>query len=404
MINSSIAWLDFSEEDRRKVMEVVSLFTERDTRDELGLGSIRDAFADLHFPGTTTLQTRARYFLFVPWLYQAYEERGFSSDRVARRLKRDEITIISALEEAGEKAGVIGRVSGASLQRFPSSIYWNGLQRWGILRFPGSQEQYHRLFSLLAKRQSGQSTAKYREPVEEEIPTTWDPNLPQSPAGFPREADLGLTSEEATYLKERLLLHCPGSLLVHLVDRCSPVEGVDFPWLHPQMAEFPDHLRDWLTHARNFSEAMYGAALLYNLMLAERREDDALVSEYQDWLGQWHTGLVRAATLTRWNRSAFWTLVSEVRRIPELTREFVDAWLDLLLSDSSMPQVWEHRMARRLVREREVWLKQGRSRFESPRHLELWTGYAGAYQLGYRWFVARRVANDILYGLGVNSR
>ena len=45
MITSSIAWLDFSEEDRRKVMEVVSLFKERDTRDELGLGSIRDVFA-----------------------------------------------------------------------------------------------------------------------------------------------------------------------------------------------------------------------------------------------------------------------------------------------------------------------------------------------------------------------
>jgi len=38
---SEIAWLDFSDQQRRKMMEVVALFKEQDTRDELGLGSIR---------------------------------------------------------------------------------------------------------------------------------------------------------------------------------------------------------------------------------------------------------------------------------------------------------------------------------------------------------------------------
>ncbi len=40
-------------------MEVIDLFGEDDTRDELGLGTIRDGFADLLFPGTSTIQTRA---------------------------------------------------------------------------------------------------------------------------------------------------------------------------------------------------------------------------------------------------------------------------------------------------------------------------------------------------------
>lgn len=34
----------------------------------LGFAPIRDAFADYFFPGTSTIQTRARYFLFVPWI------------------------------------------------------------------------------------------------------------------------------------------------------------------------------------------------------------------------------------------------------------------------------------------------------------------------------------------------
>ena len=67
---SAFAWLSYSESERRKALDVISLFRERDTRDELGIGVIRDAFADLLFPGTSTIQTRARYFLFVPWIYQ----------------------------------------------------------------------------------------------------------------------------------------------------------------------------------------------------------------------------------------------------------------------------------------------------------------------------------------------
>ena len=48
---SAFAWLSYSESERQKALDVISLFWERDTRDELGIGVIRDAFADLLFPG-----------------------------------------------------------------------------------------------------------------------------------------------------------------------------------------------------------------------------------------------------------------------------------------------------------------------------------------------------------------
>ena len=44
------------------------------TLDELGIGPIRDTIADTLFPGTSTIQTRARYFLFIPWILQKAEE------------------------------------------------------------------------------------------------------------------------------------------------------------------------------------------------------------------------------------------------------------------------------------------------------------------------------------------
>ena len=40
---------------------ILALFRERDTRDELGVGVIRDLLADEFFLGTSTIQTRLRY-------------------------------------------------------------------------------------------------------------------------------------------------------------------------------------------------------------------------------------------------------------------------------------------------------------------------------------------------------
>ena len=70
---SALTWLDSSERERRSVLELVSALTEPGTLDELGIGTIRDTIADRLFPGTSTIQTRARYFLFIPWILQIVE-------------------------------------------------------------------------------------------------------------------------------------------------------------------------------------------------------------------------------------------------------------------------------------------------------------------------------------------
>lgn len=67
---SSIAWLDTSADEQRSVRDIIALFTQHESRDELGLGTIRDALSNRLFPGTSVLQTRARYFLIVPWCFQ----------------------------------------------------------------------------------------------------------------------------------------------------------------------------------------------------------------------------------------------------------------------------------------------------------------------------------------------
>ncbi|MGH3706350.1 MAG: DUF6361 family protein, partial [Agromyces sp.] len=58
---STVAWLDTSTDEQRRVREVIALFSQQESRDELGIGQIRDALSDHLFPGTSVLQTRARY-------------------------------------------------------------------------------------------------------------------------------------------------------------------------------------------------------------------------------------------------------------------------------------------------------------------------------------------------------
>ena len=100
---SALAWIDFDQTDRDRARRIMDLFGIAEARDELGLGSIRDALSDLMFPGTSTIQTRLRYMLFVPWLYRMTARSGGQTEH-ARRL---EILLITALLRGGEPVRLI---------------------------------------------------------------------------------------------------------------------------------------------------------------------------------------------------------------------------------------------------------------------------------------------------------
>lgn len=74
-MNSTFAWLDYSEHERRKFDEILTGLNENDTQDKLGLGSVRGAFVEILCPRISTFQTRAPCFLFVPWASRRIEQR-----------------------------------------------------------------------------------------------------------------------------------------------------------------------------------------------------------------------------------------------------------------------------------------------------------------------------------------
>src|SRR6185437_11865842 len=104
---ASLTWLDHDATDRDRMNRILALFRERDTRDELGIGVIRDLIADELFPGTSTIQTRLRYMLFVPWIYQKLEQKHRDKKTFADEARRLEVAIVKALIKSGDDtAGV----------------------------------------------------------------------------------------------------------------------------------------------------------------------------------------------------------------------------------------------------------------------------------------------------------
>jgi hypothetical protein len=398
-MSSQISWLDFSEKERKKMIEVVQLFREQDTRDELGIASIRDTVAELLFPGTGTLQTRARYFLFIPWLFTRRENKYHVETKARELLQNDEIWLMDSLITKKED-GVIGQRSRASLHRFPSSIYWNGLRTWGILQFTGSVGQYYQSLGYFYNRQRDYRLQDKDSPTLDKPPSNWDHETPEIPNGFPGDVDFNLTAAEGMYLKDRIQISCPRSMLAYLVRETEPIEGIAFPWHHPNKLAFPEHLQELLIYAQNFSEAIWGAALLYNLLLATKAGMDELVNDYQKDLKQWRDIVqTRWAQFQEWDTDAFWKRLSLSGNIPSSTLDFANAWLDLVLRQPKAPNLVNYASAHEMIRTREFRLKRGRSRFENPRRLEMWGGRSGAAQLNFRWPIGNQIANDILNGI-----
>ena len=103
---SVLAWIDHDSKARERALRIFSLFQEKESRDELELGSVRDSFADQLFPGTSTIQTRLRYMLFVPWIYHSLEEERLPAENFAIQADKLERDLVQPLMDSVDQTGV----------------------------------------------------------------------------------------------------------------------------------------------------------------------------------------------------------------------------------------------------------------------------------------------------------
>ncbi len=409
-MRSSIAWLDVSAEEQRKAREFIALFTQSESRDELGIGQIRDALSNILFPGTSVIQTRARYFLYVPWIYLEGQRRGKSGKELTSWVEARERRLIEVLRKAGtsagDLAGLIGVEAGERLKVLPSAIYWNGLMTFGILRRDVAAEQ---LSAERARHEGGAS-----DELAERESSTWSPSIPQPPVGYPDQLDtaFALRPEEARWLAERINQSSAtrDSLLARIVSGSARTLDNSFgPWDDPAGLVDDPALRARLEHAELFSLGMHGASLLYNLLVAERYVDlgynrePNVIAKYQDLIEKWAAECTgNRQRLAAWDRAAMWDLVrSKNTRIGLPTITFVENWLGYVTSGRAMNTVGDPAI-RNLVRERE--LRRGKqSRLQNDKLLANWSGESGAGRLNYRWGTVRRIVRDIHSALDLEA-
>jgi Family of unknown function (DUF6361) len=101
-------------------------------QDEIGFLTIHQRYANRFFPGTSVLHTRARYALFVPWLFE--DLAGLTRPAAMRALRERERELAGRLRDAGESQVIGGRVFPKPSSQPPPTVYWNALAVWGILR------------------------------------------------------------------------------------------------------------------------------------------------------------------------------------------------------------------------------------------------------------------------------
>ncbi len=405
-MHSVLAWIDHDSKARERTLRILSLFQEKESRDELGLGSVRDSFADQLFPGTSTIQTRLRYMLFVPWIYHSLEERRLPAESFAIHADKLERELVQPLMGSDDQAGVFGRTAGKRLKRLPSSVYWAGLGIWGIRLTHFSQDEYHRRIdetyrrwnALKALEMDAKALGDDIDVEQRMAALSWHPRLPVPPEDFPSKADFALTREEAEFIRDRIQVACPNSLLSFLVLHCEPADArTRAPWEHPDFGSFSEQHKELLTHARLFSEVMHGAALSYNVQLAKLRNHDDLVDEHQTSFHKW-TANLPLEEIGAWSVSRLWELtIDHGHTIRPQTRSFVHQWIDH--TRKSPKDLLSNVDALNLIKRREMKLKGTRSRFRNQRALEQWGGYSSVGRLIYRWPNVKVLLNDLYQGL-----
>ena len=400
-----LGWVDHDNEHEQSILRALGAARGHDARDELGLGTIRDSFADLFFPGLSTIQERVRYFLFVQWCCEIAARQGYA-EQIVEELRKSEIALIKTLLPLGEGEGVIGIQSQEDLERMPSEIYWNGLSILGMRHARGSRLRWARRISTA--RENARKAALSEDDRGSTPEIGFDMARPNPPPNFPytKSLNFALNADEAAFLRNRLRNACVDPTgRGHEYNLFGPFSAyrrktsASNAWDHPRVSQLRSAARDLLMLGAAFSRLMHGAVILYNVRIAELMladggklsVRDSHVAEFVKWRDQLAPADVDLVTRR----------IGELPALGTITRHsvapdailFVQRWADRCLAPETL---LKDEKAAALVGDREVSLKvaSGTSRIISRKARARWRGESGT-ALDYRWRVARRCLNDL---------
>lgn len=290
-----IGWVDFSKEQRGKVLSVLKLLSEPGALDELGIGIIRDSFADVLFPGTSTIQTRAKYFFVVPYIMLEIEKhKKIKPHEFLSLLDQKEVELIDILDKDGAE-GVIGVDARGKLKRKPSSIYWNALKTYGFFANQRlTLSEYVKAFCMGRDNKQNIRSAGNNKRNSEEASDDADGvdgmynfwRIPVPEPNWREGLTIDLSQEEATFLKQKIITmpNTKDSLMALVLresrnDFCEYGAFNDLDTLIPAM---PEMMKNDYIMARDFAQFIYGAQIRYNVIFT-KGEDVEVIEAWESW-------------------------------------------------------------------------------------------------------------------------
>ena len=261
-----IGWIDFSKDERSKILSVLDLLGEKGVLDELGISQIRDAYSDLFFPGTSTIQTRAKYFFIVPYALRDLEFNNqydfFKLKKTFDKTEKECAHII--LENNPDELGVIGRRSiqgGSWVSRTPASIYWAGLRKYGFFKGKMSIDQYIKFIAIQKQNTLGavklgnSSDESHDDKNAGDVQKIHLFNIPSYKRNWIDDLDINLTFEEGQFLKNQIIETCPDSLMAYVLK---------------------NDIKNNYYKANSFSEFCFALRVVYNLIVSENKNEEAI--------------------------------------------------------------------------------------------------------------------------------
>ena len=389
-----LGWIDFSKDERNKVLNVIHLLDEPGAVDELGIGAVRDAFADLFFPGTSTVQTRAKYFLIVPYVLMEAGRGKYGSDlnTILRRIDSEERRCRDILIEKSND-GIIGSLVPRSwVLRTPSNIYWNGIKQMGIFKEDLSVKEYiHQSIiqrSLKKAKEYGNREKDAEENEKDDIDAGDITSIQFWSLGdtyhsnWREKLTIELLPEEAAFLKSQIISNQRSSLFAYILKNNISLDKYgSFGALTEDIKDKVDpDLRYMIGLANDFNNLVSVITTRYNLIVFDGQNKRA--------------------------RENWSVLSKDLKRRSEVDLKAIFNRLSIrniklktfLLRIQEAIQAGDIAAVDDLIIKREVSLK-GTKRTKTSRvgeYKEQSTGWIGIDILDYRYTPAKRIIKDIM--------
>ncbi|HCY61916.1 MAG TPA: hypothetical protein DHV59_03570 [Oxalobacteraceae bacterium] len=410
---SAIGWVDFSSTDRELVSKIIDMLAEPGTLDEIGIGQIRDAFSDTLFPGFSTIQTRARYFLAVPQIFRDYLRLSAKEKR--RRpfhlyLKDCENQLAQSLVDnhkgrEDDLRGIIGStlVGKGGVARLPSSIYWNGLKKFRIVNTELSLSEFCRSMANIDDAYVAVVEDKDGEDDRDALRRREIVRLtPIYDDGWISKAVLPLTRKEAEFLRDQIrfspaMTHSvPAQLLeVKLLDKAINGQFTTFEqladWLNTE-EKISAQCRAAIGSAQEFSRMQIGAQIRLDCLVAKRHHQDDRLKQWEDEYARWEKesrqqGLFQRDATDSWLK---FTSALGIKVRPK-TVAFLRNW-NVMMHANSKPDELDALVEKRCLDNKKEHSVLRRSPSKD-------IGQIGTRALDYRWLQTQRILRDISEGL-----